>query len=125
MKVKKFGQKQVDFVFGDEKSKLYKFKDLNCTEDEFIDWVETFDYDKLETTYGVHDYSGVETDDKIEVGFSSYEISETDFPIVIEIWRKGLVDAGFISNDQQVEIEIDEDYESDDEDDEDENEDEY
>ena len=115
MKVKKFGEKPINFVFGDEKSKLYKIKNLNCTEDEFMEWLETFDYDKLETTYGIHDYCGGETDEEIEVGFSSYEISETDFPIVMEIWRKGLLNAGFISNDQKVEVEIDEDYEAEDE----------
>lgn len=114
MKVKKFGQKPMNFVFGNEKDKLYKIKNLNCTEEEFFNWLETFDYDNLEMIYGIHDFSGGETDEEIEVGFSSYEISETDFPIAMEIWRKGLLDAGFISDDQKVEIEVDENYEEED-----------
>jgi hypothetical protein len=77
---------------------------LNCTEDQFFEWLETFDYDRLETTYGIHDFSGGETDTENVVGFSSYEISKKDFITVMEIWRKGLVDAGFISPEKEVEI---------------------
>lgn len=104
-KIKKFGELPLNFVFADENTgREYRFDDLNCTQDEFMDWVETFDYDSLETTYGVHDFSGGESDDEIVVGFSSYEISKKDFVTVMEIWRKGLVDAGFISPEQEVKI---------------------
>lgn len=104
-KIKKFGELPLNFVFADENTgREYRVDNLNCTEDEFMDWLETFNYDSLETTYGVHDFSGGESDDEITVGFSSYEISKKDFVIVMEIWRKGLVDAGFISPEQEVKI---------------------
>lgn len=106
MKVEKFGIKPLVFVFGDENTEQqYKIKNLNCTEEEFFEWLDTFEYDNLESQYGIHDFSGGETDNEHEVGFSSYEISKKDFPIVMEIWRKGLLDAGFITEDQEVEIE--------------------
>lgn len=76
---------------------------MNCTDDEFHEWLEDFDYDSLETTYGIHDFAGGDTDDEHQVGFMSYEISRENFPIVMEIWRKGLFDAGFISDDIKVE----------------------
>lgn len=104
MKINKFGI-PLNFVFGDENTGLeYRLNNLNCTEDEFFQWLETFDYEHLEHKYGIHDFSGGRTDEENTVGFSSYEISKSDFDIVMEIWRKGLVDAGFIPNDQKVEI---------------------
>jgi hypothetical protein len=110
MKVKKFSKQTVNFVFSDEKCTLYKINNLNCTEDEFMDWLETYDYEPLELKYGVHDYSGGEDEDgTIEVGFTSYEISKEDFPTVMEIWRKALLSAGFITDNHKVEIEVDED----------------
>lgn len=106
MKINKFGEQQVNFVFSDENTEQqYVIKDLKCTEDQFFEWLENFSYDHLETTYGIHDYSGGEDEDGcLEVGFSSYEISKANFVIVMEIWRKALLDAGFITEDQQVEI---------------------
>jgi len=104
-KIKKFGELPLNFVFTDENTgREYRFNNLNCTEDEFMDWLETFDYDSIETTYGIHDFAGNKTKNEIMVGFTSYEISKKDFVTVMEIWRKGLVNAGFISPEQEVKI---------------------
>lgn len=105
MKVNKFGEKTVNFVFSDQNTGLeYRINNLNCTEEQFMDWLGTFDYEPLEHKYGIHDYAGMIDDNEVVVGFTSYEISKSDFDIVMEIWRKALVEAGFISEDQKVEI---------------------
>ena len=104
MKIKKFGI-PLNFVFSDQNTGLqYELNNLNCSEDDFFKWLETFDYEPLEHKYGIHDFAGGSDDEESVVGFTSYEISKSDFDIVMEIWRKGLVDAGFIPNDQKVEI---------------------
>ncbi len=99
--------KPVHFCFYDENTSTYYTLRLTCTLQDFYDWLETFSYDSMETTYGIHDFCGGETPEYEEVGFSSYEISPTDFPIVMEIWRQALVTSGFLDPTQKVTIEMD------------------
>jgi len=95
--------KQVNFVFNDENTgKRHIIYGLNCTEDEFFKWLGTTNYDMIEEKHGIHDYSGCEEDEFIEVGFTSYEISEEDFPIVMEYWRTELLDGNLILNTNTV-----------------------
>jgi hypothetical protein len=84
----------MDFFLQDEESsQVFKINDLNCTEDDFVEWVEdSDDVSKLEDKYGVLDFTG----DLDGLGFQSYEIELKDYPVLLEEFRTIFKNLGWL-----------------------------
>lgn len=84
------------FKFYDENTEKYFIDvELNCTENDYYDYIESIYQDfiyPLETTYGVHDFSGGSTKDRSikYVGYTSYEIKKKDLDTVKKLWLNKL-----------------------------------
>jgi len=62
------------------------FDEMICDLQDFID--------PLECKYGVHDISF--SPDEVLFGFTSYEIEEKNWPIVLTLWKEKIQELGFV-----------------------------
>ncbi len=71
-------------------------KDMSWVEDEASNIMyDAIEEKKLETEYGVHDYSGRSLPNMIVIGFNTYEVERSKIKPLMKIWEKILISAGF------------------------------
>jgi len=91
-------QKNIVFVFQfdiEDSPVYYAFSLPSDTSEAADDLIFGSDFEEfwntIEREYGVHDYSGHETETALQVGFSSYEIEPHRVSAVMEEWRSFFV----------------------------------